>query len=185
MRRGVPREVVVGAVLGALQIVLSVAGVGALPLPANPVTGTVNVTILEIPAILAGVLGGPLAGAAVGAIFGGVTFFSATTPLFQNALIAIGPRVLIGVLAYAVHRGVRPANLALALVLAGAVGALANSGLVLLLAVLLRAPNGIPYLPANVAWDVARTSLPADAFVAAAITLVVGLVFGSARRKRR
>jgi uncharacterized membrane protein len=55
---------------------------------------------MHIPVILAGILRGPVAGALVGAIFGFASFARATVPFFKDPLIAFGPRILIGVLAY-------------------------------------------------------------------------------------
>jgi uncharacterized membrane protein len=54
---------------------------------------------LHIPAIVAGILAGPIVGAFVGAIFGMISFLRHTTPAFGNPLIAVGPRILIGIVA--------------------------------------------------------------------------------------
>lgn len=174
------RTVVVSGVLAAIQLALGFTGIGFIPLP----TG-VNATILHIPAILAGVMEGWPAGLAVGAIFGLFSFLRATTPLFQNPLIALGPRLLIGVVAFLVYRALRPMNEAVALVAAGLLGTLTNTVLVLGLAVLLTGPNGAPYLPANVAWSVALTNGVPEAIVGAIITLAVGLAVRGAGRARR
>lgn len=174
------RTVVVSGVLAAIQLALGFTGIGFIPLP----TG-VNATILHIPAILAGVMEGWPAGLAVGAIFGLFSFLRATTPLFQNPLIALGPRLLIGVVAFLVYRALRPMNEAVALVAAGLLGTLTNTVLVLGLAVLLTGPNGAPYLPANVAWTVALTNGVPEAIVGAIITLAVGLAVRGAGRARR
>ena len=113
------RTIVVSGVLAAIQIVLGLTGLGFIPLP----TG-VNATILHIPAILAGVVAGGVAGVATGGIFGLFSFLRATTPLFQNPVIAFGPRLLIGFVAFIVYRAVKPINEVLALALAGALGTL-------------------------------------------------------------
>lgn len=174
------RTVVVSGVLAAIQLALGFTGIGFIPLP----TG-VNATILHIPAILAGVMEGWPAGLAVGAIFGIFSFLRATTPLFQNVVIAIGPRLLIGVVAYLVYRGSKGFGEPVALVLAGLLGTLTNTVLVLGLAVVLTGPNGVPYLPANVAWTVALTNGVPEAIVAAIITLAVGLAVRGAGRARK
>jgi len=70
-------------------------------------------------------------------------------------LIAFGPRLLIGVVAYFVYRGLRRINEPFALLAAGVLGTATNTVLVLGMAVLLTGPNGAPYLPADVAWTVA------------------------------
>lgn len=174
------RTIVVSGVLAAIQLALGFTGLGFIPLP----TG-VNATILHIPAIIGGVLEGAVAGAAIGGIFGIFSFLRATTPLFQNPLIAIGPRLLIGVVAYLVYRAVRPINEPLALVLAGALGTLTNTALVLGLAVTVPGPNGVPYLTPEVAWTVALTNAPGEVIVASIITLAVGLAVRGAGRARR
>ncbi len=174
------RTVVVSGVLAAIQLALGFTGIGFIPLP----TG-VNATILHIPAILAGVMEGWPAGLAVGGIFGIFSFLRATTPLFQNPLIALGPRLLIGVVAFLVYRALRPMNEALALVAAGLLGTLTNTVLVLGLAVILTGPNGAPYLAPNVAWGVALTNGVPEAIVGAIITLAVGLAVRGAGRARR
>ncbi len=173
------RTVVVSGVLAAIQLALGITGIGFIPLP----TG-VNATILHIPAILAGVMEGRIAGLAVGGIFGLFSFLRATTPLFQNPLIAFGPRLLIGVVAFFVYRALRPFNEVVALLAAGALGTLTNTALVLGLAVVLTGPNGVPYLPANVAWTVAGTNGVPEAIVGAIITLAVGLAVRGAGRAR-
>src|SRR5438105_1255690 len=174
------RTVVVSGVLAAIQLALGFTGIGFIPLP----TG-VNATILHIPAILAGVMEGPIAGAAVGFIFGLFSFLRATTPLFQNPIIAFGPRILIGVVAFLVYKALRPFNEVVALLAAGVLGTLTNTALVLSLAVLLKGPNGQSYLPADVAWTVAGTNGIPEAIVGGIITLAVGLAVRGAGRARK
>jgi uncharacterized membrane protein len=174
------RTIVVSGVLAAIQIVLSLTGLGFIPTP----TG-VNATILHIPAILAGVLAGGYAGIATGGIFGIFSFLRATTPLFQNPFIAIGPRLLIGLVAFLVYRAVKPINEVLALALAGALGTLTNTAGVLGLAVLLPSPAGTPYLAPNVAWGIVLTNALPEVIVATIITVAVGLAIRGAGRARR
>ncbi|MGH2499933.1 MAG: ECF transporter S component [Candidatus Limnocylindria bacterium] len=174
------RIIVISGVLAAIQIVLGLTGLGFIPLP----TG-VNATILHIPAILAGVIAGPVAGVTVGGMFGLFSFLRATTPLFQNPLIAFGPRLLIGLVAFLVYRAVKPINEVLALALAGALGTLTNTALVLSLAVLLPSPAGTPYLAPELAWTVALTNAPGEVIVASIITVAVGLAIHGAGRARK
>lgn len=174
------RTIVVSGVLAAIQLVLGLTGLGLIPLP----TG-VNATILHIPAILAGVVAGPVAGIATGGLFGLFSFLRATTPLFQNPLIAFGPRLLIGLVAFLVYRALKPVNEIFALAMAGALGTLTNTVLVLSLAVLLPSPAGTPYLAPNVAWTVALTNAPGEVIVATIITVAVGLAIKGAGRTRR
>ncbi len=94
------RTMVVIGMLGALTVVMGLTGIGFIPIP------PVSATIMHLPVILAGVLEGPLAGAAVGAIFGGFSMYQAAVGanpvakvLFLNPLIALVPRILIGIVA--------------------------------------------------------------------------------------
>ncbi|HEY8655200.1 MAG TPA: ECF transporter S component [Candidatus Limnocylindria bacterium] len=174
------RTVVVSGVLAAIQLALGITGLGFVPTP----TG-VNATILHIPAIIAGVMERWVAGMAVGGIFGLFSFLRATTPLFQNPIIAFGPRLLIGVVAYFVYRALKPLNEVVALLAAGALGTLTNTVGVLSLAVLLTGPNGTPYLAPNVAWGIALTNGVPEAIVGAIITLAVGLAVRGAGRVRK
>jgi len=73
----------------------------------------------------------------------------------------------------------------LALALAGALGTLTNTVLVLSLAVLLPSPAGTPYLAPELAWTVALTNAPAEVLVATIITVAVGLAIRGAGRARR
>ena len=57
--------------------------------------------------------------------------------------------------------------------------------IVLSLAVLLKGPNGAPYLPADVAWSVAGTNGIPEAIVGGIITLAVGLAVRGAGRTRK
>ncbi|MDR5683123.1 MAG: ECF transporter S component [Armatimonadota bacterium] len=100
MRRGLrfgAQDITMVGVLGAVAIALGfIPGLGFIPAP----TPAGAATTMHIPAILAGILRGPLAGALVGAIFGFASFTRATLPFFKNPVIAFGPRILIGVMAY-------------------------------------------------------------------------------------
>lgn len=174
-----PRTLAITGVLAAVQIALAVSGLGSVPLP----TG-LNVTVLAIPAILAGVLAGPIASVVVGGVFGVTTLALATSPLFQNPVIAIVPRLLIGPIAALVYRGVRPTNDILALGLAGVAGAIANTGLVLAFALVLPGPLSAPYLAPGAAWDIARTNLPSEAVLAALVTIIVGVAGRSVAARR-
>ena len=94
------RKLVISAMLGAITIVLGLTPLGFIPL------GVMNATTMHIPVIIAAILEGPIVGAAVGLIFGVSSMVKAfTMPLptsfvFWNPLIAVLPRVLIGVVSY-------------------------------------------------------------------------------------
>jgi uncharacterized membrane protein len=93
-------KVVLAGVLSALTILLGLfPSVGFIPVP----TPAGAATTLHIPAILGGVLGGPFVGGLVGLTFGIFSFLRATLPLFKDPLVAIVPRVLIGIVAWAAY----------------------------------------------------------------------------------
>lgn len=175
-----PRGVVITAVLAAIQFALAATRTGSVPLP----TG-LNVSIFSVPAVLGGVLVGVVSAALIGAVFGAMTLALATTPLFQNPIIAIVPRLVFGPVAALAYGLLRPANEALALAVAGAVGPAVNTGLVLLLAAVLTGPVGAPYVSPDAAWEVARANIPAEAILGAIVTVVVGLAARSSRLSRR
>ena len=93
------RSIVITGMLGAIAIVLGATGIGFIPVP----TPVGKATILHIPAILAGVIEGPVVGALVGLIFGMYSFLSASSPLAADPVVAILPRILIGVVSYYVY----------------------------------------------------------------------------------
>jgi uncharacterized membrane protein len=164
------RTVAASVVLAAVDVVLAATGVTTIPLP----TG-LSVSVLLILVALAGVLAGAAGGASVGLVLGLTTLTLAATPLFHNPVIAIVPRVVAGLVAALAFRLVRSANLPLALAIAGVLAAVANTGLVLLLATLLPGPVGAPYVSPDAAWDVARSNIPSEAILIGLVTLVVGL----------
>ena len=137
------RRIVITGTLASIAIMLGMTGLGFIPVP--NVSG--NATIMHVPAILGGVMEGPVVGALIGTIFGVFSFLRATNPIFKNPLVAIFPRIWIGVVAYYAYvLGRRLSGEGVGLILAGIFGTLTNTVLVLSLAVLtkLLAPELIP-----------------------------------------
>jgi uncharacterized membrane protein len=100
-------RIVLAGVFSALTILLGLfPSVGLIPVP----TPAGNATTLHIPAIVAGILGGPIVGLLVGLTFGLFSFLRATLPLFKDPLVAILPRLFIGVTAWAAYAGAMRAN---------------------------------------------------------------------------
>jgi uncharacterized membrane protein len=135
------RKIVVSGILGAIAILLGVTPLGLIAVP----TPLGHATILHIPAILGGVLEGPLVGLIIGFIFGLISFLRATIPMFSDPLVAILPRLFIGVTAYLAYAATRKINPFLGYTLAGIVGTATNTVLVLGTAVILK------YLPFELA----------------------------------
>ena len=157
------RQVVVAGVVGGVALFLGATRLGLIPVPI-PLIG--NATIMHIPAIVGGVLEGPVVGLLAGLIFGIFSFLYAESPVFANPLVAILPRLLIGVVAWAVFVGLRRFSVDLASVAAGLLGSLANTVGVLSLAVL------FGLLPLSIVPVILPQAI-AEAVLAAVVTVVV------------
>ena len=126
--------------LVAIATALGVTWLEFIPVPI-PVG---HVTIMHIAAILSRILEGQIVGALVGLIFGVYSFLNATNPMFADPLIAILPRIFIGVAAYYSYKYLWKNS-----AIAAALGTLTNTIGVLGLATL----RG--YLPAKVSLTIA------------------------------
>lgn len=104
-QKGIRRLVVAGLLL-AITLLLVFTRIGMIPVP----TPAANATIAHIPAIIGGILEGPLVGLVVGLGFGFASFASATIPMFKDPLVAVLPRVFIGITASLVFRLLKPAS---------------------------------------------------------------------------
>jgi uncharacterized membrane protein len=156
------RKIVISGVLAAIAILLGVTRLGFIPVP--NLSG--NATIMHVPAIVGGVMEGWLVGGIVGTIFGLFSFLQATTPLFKDPLVAIFPRIFIGITAYFTYAGLKKANEYLALTVAAVVGTLTNTVLVLGMAVI----RG--YLPMAAIPPIIPQAI-AEVIIAAIITVAV------------
>jgi uncharacterized membrane protein len=126
------RKIVITGVLAAIAILLGVTRLGFIPVP--NLSG--SATIMHVPAIIGGVMQGPVVGLLVGGIFGIFSWLQATVPLFKDPLVAVLPRLFIGVTAYYSYVATKKSNEYAALIVAGIVGTLTNTVLVLGMAVL-------------------------------------------------
>ncbi len=123
-------------VLAAIAIVLGITRIGFIPVP----TAAGNATIMHVPAIIGGIMEGWIVGGMIGAIFGIYSFINATVPMFKDPLVAIIPRIFIGITAYAIYAVIKKWQHSAAEVVAAgaaaAVGTLTNTILVLGMAVI-------------------------------------------------
>ena len=93
------RLVLIGA-LGGISIFLGVSGLWLIRLP------IFSLTIMHIPVIIGALLEGPVVGISVGLIFGlfsmyqNITAPGLTSFIFWNPIVALIPRMLIGIVAY-------------------------------------------------------------------------------------
>lgn len=156
------RKIVVSGVLAAIAILLGWTRLGFIPVP----TLAGNATIMHVPAIIGGVLEGWLVGGIVGTIFGLFSFLQATTPLFKDPLVAVFPRIFIGITAYFTYAGLKKTNEYLALIVAAIVGTLTNTVLVLGMGVLRN------YLPLEAIPPIIPQAI-AEVIIAAIITVAV------------
>ena len=157
------RKIVISGVLAAIAILLGVTRLGFIPVP----TAAGNATIMHVPAIVGGVMEGWLVGAIIGAIFGIFSFIDATVPLFKDPLVAILPRIFIGIVAWAAYAGLKRSNEYVALLVAGALGTATNTILVLTMAVIRQ------YMTPEVALSVALINGIPEMIVAMIITVAV------------
>ncbi|RNB68564.1 ECF transporter S component [Brevibacillus panacihumi] len=157
------RRIVIAGVLGAIAILLGVTRLGYIPVP----TAAGNATIMHIPAVIGGIMEGWGVGMIIGLIFGVSSFLNATVPLFKDPLVAILPRLFIGVTAYFTYVGLKNINEYFAIGAAGFIGAMTNTILVLGMAVI----RG--YMTFGVAATVALTSGLPEAIVSVIVTLAV------------
>lgn len=180
------RTLVITAVLIAISIVL------AIPLNMGPLISlgfvtlgpAIAVTIMHVPAIIAGVLLGPISGAIVGGAFGLFSLFLATqqpagsaNAIFVDPIISVIPRLFIGPVAWLVYRGLQSANEQLRLVAAAVAGTLTNTILVIG-AISLRL--GVPFFPtlASVAINVVLELIVASVIVVAVVSALRGTATG-------
>jgi uncharacterized membrane protein len=157
------RQIVIAGIIGGIALFLGATRIGFIPVPI-PLIG--NATIMHIPAIIGGALEGPVVGLLVGAIFGIFSFLNADNPVFLNPIVAVVPRLFIGVVAWAVFVGLRRWSIDLASATAGVLGSFTNTVGVVGLAILfgLLPPAVIPaILPQAIA----------EAILAAVVTVVV------------
>jgi uncharacterized membrane protein len=121
-RRTLVRKIVVSGVLGAIITLLGslgTAGPGFIPVP----TPAQHATTLHVPVIIGGILEGPVVGLALGLIFGIFSWLQAGilgVVMFQDPLVAILPRLFIGVTAWAAYVGFKRTGKYPAMALAGA-----------------------------------------------------------------
>jgi uncharacterized membrane protein len=156
------RKIVITGVLAAVAILLGYTRLGFIPVP--NLAG--NAIIMHVPAIIGGVLEGSLVGSLIGGIFGLFSFIDATSPVFKNPIVAIVPRLLIGIFAYFTYVGLKRVNEYAALATAGVIGSFTNTVFVLALAGifgLIPCPAMIPIIPQAIA----------EAVIAAIITVAV------------
>ncbi len=160
-------RIVIAGVLAAITIAIGlIPFIGFIPLPNMSGSATTE----HIPTILGGIVGGPVVGIFTGLIFGIMSFTRATVPFFKDPLVSILPRLFIGLASWAVFAALVRVNRDVAAVVAGLVGSLTNTVLVLGMIVI----RG--YLPPVAVLPIIPQAI-AEAIVAAILTLILARVF--------
>lgn len=117
---------VIGALFG-ITIVLGVTGLGFIPIP------PFKTTIMHIPVIIGAIVEGPVVGAMIGFLFGVFSIFQAiNTPspvsfIFINPIIAVLPRMLIGVTAYYGFKLIRTRSKTVNIAIGAVIGSFTNT----------------------------------------------------------
>jgi uncharacterized membrane protein len=120
-RHSTVRKIVVAGVLGAIITLLGylgTAGPGFIPVP----TPAQHATTLHVPVIIGAIQEGPIVGLVLGLIFGIFSWLQAGilgVVMFQDPLVAILPRLFIGITAWAAYVLFRRTGKYAALILAG------------------------------------------------------------------
>lgn len=97
------RQLAIVGMLSGISIFLGVSKLGFIPLP------TMKATIMHVPVIIGAIIEGPIVGALIGLIFGIFSMVDAfsnptiTSFLFYNPIIAVLPRILIGIGSYYIY----------------------------------------------------------------------------------
>lgn len=204
------RDFVLLALFTAIVFVLGLTPLGMVPL------GLIKATTLHIPVIIGCLLLGPRYGAVLGAMFGLVSFLSNTmspavlsfafTPLVPvpgtpngsplSLVICFVPRILVGVVPWFVYRGLQKLmkessrGEILSMAIAGASGAILNTGLVMSLIYFLfrdayASVNGIPVeAVAGLVLGVVGTNGVAETALAAVLTPAIGKILLSLKRRK-
>jgi len=181
LRNTSARKIAVAGAMSAIAILLGATRWGFLPW-----FGVASITIMHVPVIIGAVLEGPIVGLAIGFLFGLFSLIQAAiAPIgpadvwFVNPLLSILPRLFIGPLAWLAYRSLEKVNQVLALIVAGVVGSLTNTVLVLgMIGVL-------GHLPWAALPPIAVVNGIPEAAVAAIITLAVVATWKGIRRGRK
>lgn len=160
------RKIVIAGALGAVAIVLGATRIGFIPWVLGP---GFELTIMCVPVIIGAVLEGPLVGASVGLIFGVFSMIQDTSGLFKNPLIAVLPRMLVGVVAWLAYLPFRKKFVRMGSIASGIAGSLTNTVFVLG-ALTIFFPNSVPF---SLALKVGMINGSMEALIAAILTVAV------------
>jgi len=162
------RKIVIAGIMSAIAIFLGVTRLGFITWFSGA-----SLTIMHVPVIIGAILEGPVVGLVIGLIFGVSSMIQAAVApggpadaLFTNPLISVLPRLFIGPVAWLVWKSLKNIP-AVGLIVAGALGSLTNTILVLTMIAMVANFSPTQLLPIVVA-----NGLP-EAVGSALIVLVV------------
>lgn len=149
------RQITIAGMLSAISIVMATTPLGYIPL------GIANATTMHIPTIIGSILEGPYVGTFIGLIFGVSSFIRQNTPIFADPVVAILPRLLIGIVAYYTYKLTKSSGVA------AVAGTLTNTVGVLGLAVLKK------YLTVQVSLVVVLKNTIFEVIIAVILTTII------------
>lgn len=183
------RQLTMIGMLSAISIVLGATGYGFIPLP------MAKATILHIPVIIGAILEGPIVGAMIGLLFGVFSLIqnyvapsSALFFAFQNPLVSVLPRILIGIVAYYTYKYMFSKKEIIKVGAAALIGTLTNTVGVLTMVNLLYADQAAKVLKVTtttvtkVIYGIALTNGIPEAIVAVIITVPVVMTLKKIRK---
>ncbi|MFL0246596.1 ECF transporter S component [Candidatus Clostridium stratigraminis] len=183
------RQLTMIGMLSAISIVLGATGYGFIPLP------MAKATILHIPVIIGAVLEGPIVGAMIGLLFGVFSLIqnyvapsSALFFAFQNPLVSVLPRILIGIFSYYTYKYMFSKKELIKVGAAALIGTLTNTVGVLSMINLLYADHAAKALKVTsatvtkVIYGIALTNGIPEAIVAVIITVPVVMTLKKIRK---
>ena len=183
------RQLAVIGMLSAISIVLGATGYGFIPLP------MAKATILHVPVIIGAILEGPLVGGVIGFFFGMFSLIqnytapsSIFSPAFQNPIVSVLPRILIGITSYYAYKFTFGKNETVKVGVGAAVGTITNT-LVVLTLIYLIYPNLAFLKPgagsssaAKIIYGIAFTNGVPEVIVGTLITIPVVIALKKIRR---
>lgn len=114
------------------SVILGTTGLGFIPVP----TDAKYATTMHLPTIVASLLEGWPVGMIVGTMFGITSMYTGGSPMAQDPLVALIPRMLVGVTPYFVYMGLKGKSDYVRLGVSAVIGTLTNTFLFLGMAVM-------------------------------------------------
>lgn len=190
------RRIAVVGILSALTLTLAlVPQIGFITIPGLGI----QITIVHIPVIIAGIIEGPVVGGLVGLIFGLSSLYTALTSpspvafAFLNPLVSVLPRILIGVMSWYGYRAltvitkdrIRPVSVGVAAIIGTSTNTVGVLGMIYLLYArqFLEALGIVDISPLLVIFGLALPNYPVELIAAVILAVPVALAVKKMRRE--